>query len=252
MKVDPDNRVYYKYYEKPKMQCLSNNLIRRLLNTVEDLSLHYRADMVNSYGVKLLTSGYSYDQGRRILVNRANGYLSKVKRRRENGGIIHRTAEESSSSSGGSLGRAHGTVTRDRSKIQTPFRWDLFLCVPRKSLECSGSMLPVLPTFFNSVREQLKHLGATLGDRIRVVEMSGRNILTNFLQLQTWKGLQCGRDECVTCNQGGEELPNCALLSVMYESICSKCNPGALRKGELKSRAEGAPSLCLYLGVGVF
>ena len=86
MIVDTNNRVYYKYYEKPttantiflkstamaenpKIQCLSNNLMRRLLNTREDLSLHYRADMVNSYGVKLLTSGYGYDQVRRILVN---------------------------------------------------------------------------------------------------------------------------------------------------------------------------------------
>ena len=37
--------------------------MRRLLNTREDLSLHFRADMVNFYGVKLLTSGYGYLPG---------------------------------------------------------------------------------------------------------------------------------------------------------------------------------------------
>ena len=33
---------------------------------------------------------------------------------------------------------------------------------------------------------------------------------------------------------------------VVYESICSKCNQGAKAKGELKTQAEGAPSL--YVG----
>ena len=32
--------------------------------------------------------------------------------------------------------------------IQTPFRWFFVSGVPRKRLGCSGSMLPVLPTFF--------------------------------------------------------------------------------------------------------
>ena len=35
--------------------------------------------------------------------------------------------------------------------IKIPFRWVLVSCVPGKNLGCSGSVLPVLPTFFNSV-----------------------------------------------------------------------------------------------------
>ena len=90
------------------------------------------------------------------------------------------------------------------------------------------------------IREQ--GAATTLGSHIiRVVERTGRNILTNFPQLQTWKGLQCGRDECVTCNRGGEEPPNCTRPSVVYESTCSKCNPDALKKGKLKMKSEGAP-----------
>ena len=76
--ITPENLVYYKYYEKPtttnttilmstamaenpKVQCLSNDLVRRLLNTKEELPVKYREEVVNSYGVKLLTSGYGYD-----------------------------------------------------------------------------------------------------------------------------------------------------------------------------------------------
>ena len=112
--VDQDNKVLYKYFEKPtttnttilkttamaenpKVQCLTNDLVRRLLNTKEDLPLEYRAEVVDKYGVKLLTSGYGRDQTLRILMGGAKGYLAKVKRRKMNGRRIHRTAEESSS-----------------------------------------------------------------------------------------------------------------------------------------------------------
>ena len=70
--------------------------------------------------------------------------------------------------------------------------------------------------------------------------------MSSYPQTATWKGLQCGRQECVTCNQGGEDLPDCTRASVVYESICVTCNPSASNKGELKSTKEGAPSL--YVG----
>ena len=110
--VSPSNQIWYRYYEKPttinttllmktamsenaKIQCLANDLVRRLLNTKEELPTWYRAEVVDDYGRKLLTSGYGYDQTRRILASGARGYLSKVTRLREQGGRrIHRTAEE--------------------------------------------------------------------------------------------------------------------------------------------------------------
>ena len=70
--------------------------------------------------------------------------------------------------------------------------------------------------------------------------------MSSFPQTKTWGGLQCGRIECITCNQGCEELPDCTRASIVYESICVTCNPGAKEKGELSSPAEGAPSL--YVG----
>ena len=112
--VDEQNQVLYKYYEKPlttnttilkesamaenpKVQSLSNDLVRRLLNTREGLPDRYRAEVLDNYGVKLLTSGYGYEQTRRIVLSGAKGYLAKVKRRTQNGGKLQRTAKESSS-----------------------------------------------------------------------------------------------------------------------------------------------------------
>ena len=53
--------------------------------------------MVDSYGVKLLTFGYGYDQKKKTLMSGAKGYQTKVRRRTKDGGKLHRTAEESSS-----------------------------------------------------------------------------------------------------------------------------------------------------------
>ena len=85
-----------------------------------------------------------------------------------------------------------------------------------------------------------------MGYTLRAVERTGRSLLSYFPQTGVKKREQCGRDECVPCTQGGEDLPNCTKQSVVYESICIKCNPGAMKKGELENVCEGAPSL--YVG----
>ena len=65
------------------------------------------------------------------------------------------------------------------------------------------------------MREQLANLAPTLGYKVRVVERTGRNILTYFPQTRAWGDIQCGREECITCEQdGAEELPDC-------QEICS-------------------------------
>ena len=96
------------------------------------------------------------------------------------------------------------------------------------------------------LKEQLQNLEPVLGYKLRVVERTGRNILSSFPQTKTWSGEQCGRTDCITCNQGGEELPNCTQSNVVYESICTVCNPGATKKGELVDVKKGPPSL--YVG----
>ena len=117
LRVNMNNQVEYKYYEKPtttnstilaasamsenpKMQCLSNDLVRRLMNTMEELPDSRRADVIDKYGIKLLTSGYSREQTRRIVANGIKGYTKKKERRRKEGRgqRIHLTAEESKGS----------------------------------------------------------------------------------------------------------------------------------------------------------
>ena len=90
LRVGEDNVAEYKYYEKPtttnstigktsamgenaKIQTLSNDLLRRLLNTKVELHLKYREDMVDQYARKHITSGYSKEQVQKILLNGIKG-----------------------------------------------------------------------------------------------------------------------------------------------------------------------------------
>ena len=96
------------------------------------------------------------------------------------------------------------------------------------------------------IREVLRGMEPALGFKIKVVERTGQTLGSKFSQSALWGETQCGRTDCVTCEQGGEELPPCTKNNLLYENICSTCNEGARKKGELGNVKEGAPSL--YVG----
>ena len=113
LRVTTNNIVDYNFYEKPmssnvtvqrmsameensKMKTLSNDLIRRLLNTSEGLGLEERIKVVDNYSLKLLNSGFKLEQVRTIIVNGVKGYERKVKESKRPGGRkFRRTSAES-------------------------------------------------------------------------------------------------------------------------------------------------------------
>ena len=60
--------------ENSKINILSNDMMRRLLNTKEELGAEVRGAVVDRYGAKLLRSGYSREQTQRILKNGIKGF----------------------------------------------------------------------------------------------------------------------------------------------------------------------------------
>ena len=231
-KSDDENQILYKYYEKPlttnttilkdsvmaKVQTMANDL----LNTREGLPDRYRADVID-------TSGYGYDQVRRIVMSGAKGYLAKWRRRTQNGGKLHRTAEESSSWRWRkkSLGKSswfkdsrakdeppkytreeHGSM-RDGSRVHQGAEKKL-----RTRAVCFVEQTPH-GELVKRMREQLANLAPTLGYRVRVVERTGIKMVSSFPQSSAWRGEKCGRGECITCNQDIEDLPDCTRPSVV-------------------------------------
>ena len=78
------------------------------------------------------------------------------------------------------------------------------------------------------LREALRGMEHTLGFRVKVVERTGRSLGSKFPLNNLWVGAKCGREDCTTCEQGGEEEPPpCTKNNLVYENICTGCNKGA-------------------------
>ena len=96
------------------------------------------------------------------------------------------------------------------------------------------------------LREVLTRLENILGFKVKVVERTGTSLRNCLPNTNPWSGSHCTRQDCVTCNQDGDEKPECTKRSLVYENICIKCNPDAVKKGELKEVNTEVPSI--YVG----
>ena len=182
-------------------------------------------------------------------MNGVKGYERKVKESKRPGGRrLHRTSAESRG-------------TQIRKKLLDKTEWfkkrnngrqeeaksmhRVLHKQPRKQLQSSlsttckplktRSVLFVEQTkdgrLAKDIREGLLRLEGILGFRIKVVEKAGAPLKRIFPNTNPWAGAHCSREDCVTCNQGAEELPNCTKRNLVYENICLECNPEASKKG---------------------
>ena len=277
--VNKDNRVLYRYFEKPtssnitvqkrtaigedaKVQILSNDMVRRLLNNSEAMGAGSKRRLVDDYAQKLRNSGYGTDQVRRIIYNGIRGYESKRRRCLENGWRLHRTSAMSQGArvkkkllGKSSWFKKTKKVSKEGAKGRTDSKYRKKDGKYTKEPE-HGKIMKTKSVLFveqtpdgslaKRMREVLRAMEPALGFRVKVVERTGQTLGSKFSQSSLWEGTMCGRENCITCKQEAEEIPPCTLSNLIYENICSECNPGATKKGELGSMKEGAPSL--YVG----
>ena len=276
LRVRGDNQIDYKFFEKPtttstvirkesalaenqKIQILAQELVRRLFNTREDLPSSFRSRVINDYAQKVLNSGYGRDQTKRIILAGVRGYFGKVKRRRGERGFkrIHYTAMETGGSrwkkklvgktswykqrkrnSDEETQRQVGGKDRKRGKMDhhEKLKTRAVLFVPQTPL---GELA-------RRIREDLQRMENLTKFRLKVVERAGTSLQNLLSQTSIWRGIPCGREVCVPCCQGGEEIPPCTRTSVVYENICVTCNPEATRRGDMETPATDQPSL--YVG----
>ena len=77
------------------------------------------------------------------------------------------------------------------------------------------------------LRELLQRLAPVMGFTVKVVERMGATLQSRFPQSGIWEGTQCGRNTCITCNQGAEQIEQCTKRSAVYENVCGLCGEGA-------------------------
>ena len=96
------------------------------------------------------------------------------------------------------------------------------------------------------LRELTSRLASTLGFKVKIVERAGASIKSQFPTNNLWEGQKCGREDCTTCEQGAEMLPDWTRSSVLYENVCEQCNPEAGKDKELNEVQQDIPTL--YVG----
>jgi hypothetical protein len=69
------------------------------------------------------------------------------------------------------------------------------------------------------------NLAKITGYRVRVTETAGTQLCRVLPNTNPWSGMDCMREDCYPCSQGGEKLQNCKKRNILYESICQLCNP---------------------------
>ena len=96
------------------------------------------------------------------------------------------------------------------------------------------------------LRDLLQRLAPVIGFTIKVVGRAGASLQSRFPQASIWEGAQCGRSQCVTCNQGAEKIEQCTRKSLLYENVCGACFEGAAGKGAITGSNPDIASI--YVG----
>ena len=287
IRVEDNNTISYKFYEKPtttntmvpkrsalnensKLQILANDLIRRLSHTDLRQDRRTTCEVIDQFGKKVLTSGYSIHQTKKIVLAGIRGWDRKVKRmKQDNDGKIFRTNRESVKMRTRKkiLGKTHWYkskkdkrgVKEDKGledKQQGKVRTKKYKSEDKKELE-TAAVLFVDNTkeggLARNLREVLGRLEDILGYRVKVVERSGTPLKLMFPLSKVGEGQSCERTDCITCNQDsrGEHLPPCKKRIVLYENICLICNPSVLEDRDGKKRKSLSPPLhppSIYIG----
>ena len=242
--------------ENSKQKILANDLIRRLSNSMEQLGKDERLRKVDGSAVKLLNSRFKVEQVRKIVINGIKGFEGRKKRCSAEGRSLYRTANESQGA-------------RELKKLVSKMNWY------RKGTEedpyedgrehngkkkgaevCQGAQPKYKSVLFveqtvggelsRRLREVLQRLAPVMGFTVKVVEWAGASLQSNFPQASIWEGAHCGRELCITCNQGADEMEQCTRKSALYENVCGICNKGAAGKGAVKGSNPDIASI--YVG----
>ena len=283
IRTEENNLVSFTYYEKPtvtnvmvqlrsameensRIQILSNDMRRRISNTDPRQGKEEHVRIVDMFARKLLTSGYSKDQVRKIILGGISGWERKKERLRKEGKPLYKTAAQS----------ATGRMKRKLIEKSTWFRKRRSNQeVPEKSNDMKGKKrrkkggnkdqddqeeqdnLRTRTVLFventpggalaKKLREIMQRIQEILRYRIKVVERAGTPLKLLFPLGDLGAEEQCERRGCIPCEQPGDGVKyKCKKRSILYENICTICNPGAGEKGAKITPPKDVPSI--YVG----
>ena len=176
--------------EDAKVQIVSNDLIRRLLNNCEELGEGARLKVVDDYTQKLTNSGYRGEQLRRIIANGIKGYEGRRRRCIREGRKLHRSSVDSQGAritkkllSKTNWFKKRRKGDRDPKEKQQGGREGAHkIAKGREQSVKSVLFVEQSPggELAKRMREALRSMEPTMGFRIKVVERCGQALGSKF------------------------------------------------------------------------
>ena len=264
------SKILYSFYEKPmnspfcilensalsdstKISSLSQEVIRRMMNTHEQVPQAERNTIIERFITKLRLSGYRKDQVENIISAGLKGYEKKLEKCQKSGKDLHRSArtteglryrkklmeksnwfkqrkgeQEKNGERNGAVkskpGDMKGYVKKEKRKENSPIS---VLFVPKTP----GGELA------RRLRQAETELEALTGDKVKIVEKAGTMVKRILTKSNLWAGGQCGRQECLVCStEGGGD---CRRRNVTYKTQCLLCKE---KGGECVHKRNGKNS----------
>ena len=258
----PRGKIMFSYYEKKmsskycvmkssamaensKNSTLSQDLIRRMLNTSELVPQSERNTIIENYIKKLKISGYSQEQTRSIIISGLKGYQTKLERSRKSGIKLHRSAKTTVNSRykkkltektnwfrkkrKDSEEGAEKVSTEKRKPSSEGKRW----CTQAAQANQAKTMQTVTVLFVprtpggelaSRLRKAEEELSVITGDKIKIVEKTGVMMKRILHRSNPWAGDLCGRVDCLVCMHGGEGGGDCRRRNITYRTSCRACH----------------------------
>ena len=291
--VDDTNQIRYSFYEKPTgsdkclqsttalnqnclMRSMSNEVMRRLSNMSQHVSIKDRVEVLDNFGQKMTNSGHCLDVIRRSLANGLKGHLRKVKRCIQEGKQFHRTAASSSKE------RRTKKLTQKQSWFKNKQRSeddenDREVDRSRTGKRFQGNNMQVATTdnhttpkndkntqrqpstvlfveyskgasLQTKVREVVDRLAPLVGFTMRVTERGGTPLGSLLSNKNLWTGKECGRNDCRPCDQSDEKKEDCVRRNILYESQCVQCEADMAKVESSPELRIGGSRASLYVG----
>ena len=217
--------------ENTKVSSLTQDLVRRLLNTSEMLPNYVRISIVDEYTKQILSSGYSFDQTKNIVIAGLKGYESILKRCKEGKTVLHRSAKI-------------GLEERRKKKLLGKGNWfkgkrgrkNSFKPkkkVKKKTTTKSEAAPEIVTVLFVSqtpngelarrLQKAESEISKLTGERVKIVERGGTQVKQILHKSNPWASGNCNRKKCLPCING-DGKQNCFEKNVVYDISCLSCS----------------------------
>ena len=283
-----DNQIIYSYFQKTmktplvidersamsdhqKFSILTNEVIRRMSNISEKISIEEKVQVINSFTQELKNSGYNRKRAREIVVCGLMGLERKRMRRKREGQPFHRPGKMTAGKRNRKklTGKTDWFKTKSRDieeeemkkrelkeRIMEPEKKEKAGQSTTKRGKDPQSVMFVPYTPNSELAKELRKvedmMEALSGMRIKIVEKAGIQMKQILVKSNPWAGSDCGREGCLPCETkletGQGAGKPCYKRSCIYETWCETCKEGDEEEAREEGRDPGSVALFKYIG----